>query len=88
MEVPKPCCGRPTLSTEVAESSKHKAEIRPDIDIRLDTINHFPVHSDKALPTRCKNIGCDGRSRWKCSKCDVHLCLTIKNNCFYSFHHK
>ena len=51
--------------------------------IRLDKYNHWPIQD--TTPQRCKNIACARRSRFLCSKCQVHLCVNGKD-CFLSFH--
>ncbi len=59
-------------------------ESRPVSDVQYDQLGHWPQHSSK---NRCKR--CDkGYSRWKCIKCDIHLCMNAESNCFYSFHNK
>ena len=60
---------------------------RPNSDVRFDGFCHFPCAID-GLGQRCKNEGCQGRSRIKCEKCNVFLCLTKDRNCFKRFHVK
>lgn len=61
-------------------------EIRPCKDIRIDGIDHLPEHDQKNQQTRCKNNHCKGRTFFRCGKCDVHLCITKRKNCFKEFH--
>jgi hypothetical protein len=64
---------------------RRPGEVRPVADIARDGVGHFPAH-DEGLGTRCKMVGCKGRTRIKCIKCKVHLCLTKDKNCFLAFH--
>ncbi|OWR41364.1 putative transcription factor COE1 [Danaus plexippus plexippus] len=64
---------------------RRPGEVRPSTEIARDGISHFPAHDD-GCGTRCKLTGCKGKSRIKCIKCKVHLCLTKDKNCFLSFH--
>lgn len=64
---------------------RRPGEVRPSTEIARDGIGHFPAHDD-GCGTRCKLTGCKGKSRIKCIKCKVHLCLTKDKNCFLSFH--
>ena len=61
--------------------------LRPNSDVRFDQFRHFPTAID-ALGQRCKMESCHRRSRIKCEKFDVFLCLTKKRNCFKAFHIK
>lgn len=53
-------------------------------DIRLDKMDHLPCWADSR--NRCKLLDCNGRTFVTCSKCQVHLCLNLKRNCFLIFH--
>lgn len=57
----------------------------PPSDIRYDGVEHFPDHVEKKT---CKNPGCSSETHVKCRKCNIHLCLQARHNCFYDFHHK
>lgn len=54
--------------------------------LRYDGANHWPVFMTNINNTRCKYEICSAKTYWKCSKCNVHLCLNSKKNCFYEFH--
>ncbi len=58
----------------------------PQVDVRYDCYNHFPVVVDSTKRTSCKFEECKQHTSWKCSKCNVFLCLTNKRNCFSEFH--
>lgn len=47
---------------------------------------HWPFFDDKKSRTRCKMPGCSSFTHIFCTKCEIHLCLTSKRNCFYSIH--
>ncbi len=85
--------GRP--STHDSEISPHRqqktpaaTEVRPCKEIKLDKMDHVPAHDQKDQPTRCKRNKCTGRTFFLCKKCNVHLCITKKSNCFAEFHEK
>jgi len=81
--------GRPSKEPEEGtsdESKKFRASRapRPQEDTRKDGCGHWPVVEAKRQ--RCKNGNCPGKPVFKCSKCQVHLCLNSKNNCFAKYH--
>nr|CAI5851207.1 unnamed protein product [Callosobruchus analis] len=80
--------GRPSSAdcTPQPFKKKLKIDVRPQTDIRYDAVGHWPVMDLK--PQRCKKELCQSRSRVKCEKCNVHLCMTSANNCFKTFHIK
>lgn len=51
---------------------------------RLHGNIHLPENLDKQQ--RCRLSGCDKRSLYKCSDCNVALCLNPTRNCFRTFH--
>ncbi|KAH8037839.1 hypothetical protein HPB51_018327 [Rhipicephalus microplus] len=58
------------------------------VDIRIDGFDHFPT-VDAIKNARCgRLLGCPSRSRTRCIKCNVYLCLTSDRNCFKMFHTK
>ena len=81
--------GRPRKDDSVDDAPAAKRPyIRRSInDVRYDRVDHLPIHVD-ALGQRCKIEKCRGRSRIKCIKCGVHLCLSKENNCFIAYHQK
>jgi len=54
--------------------------------VRYDGSDHWPIFVSGPSNTRCKNEKCNGKTYWKCSKCDVHLCLNSSKNCFTEYH--
>lgn len=55
-------------------------------DLRYDGKNHWVIYDDKNSRSRCKLPTCKFFSHLYCQKCDTHLCLTSKRNCFYKYH--
>ena len=66
-------------------SPRGQNEQHPSNDLRYDGMDHLPVIDGRS---RCKNGTCtedkivNNRSIFKCKKCNVHLCLNEKRNCF------
>ncbi|KAL3219426.1 hypothetical protein MRX96_030440 [Rhipicephalus microplus] len=54
-------------------------------EVRLDKYGHFPEHVPLKSQMRCRNQGCSGKTRVRCTKCDLFLCL-LNRNCFLDFH--
>ncbi|CAK9810683.1 PiggyBac transposable element-derived protein 3 [Anthophora plagiata] len=80
--------GRPA-STDVDKHLQEKIKRRPNVilpvqNVRKDEVAHWPMFSDNR--GRCKKPECKGVPKIKCSKCNVHLCLTPSANCFVEFH--
>lgn len=84
--------GRPSSSSFCATPSaspnpvRRKVETRPLVEVQSDRVDHMPQFDNKKEATRCKMVGCKGRSHVFCDKCNVHLCLLKNRNCFLSFH--
>ncbi|KAL3185346.1 hypothetical protein MRX96_030163 [Rhipicephalus microplus] len=57
----------------------------PNLDTRRDRFDHFPEFCSLKNAMRCRNENCKGKTRVKCTKCNVFLCLQGKN-CFVKFH--
>ena len=57
----------------------------PLSQIRLDQVSHWPESVEKG---RCRVPDCGGYSRWKCTKCDIRLCLSSEKKCFYTYHNE
>jgi len=79
--------GRPADSCHADQrpAKKQKVDIQPVTDVRFDGIGHWPDLEHRQQ--RCKNAGCGLRSKFKCVKCNVHLCVK-KDNCFIAFHNE
>ncbi|KAM7291292.1 piggyBac transposable element-derived protein 3 [Ixodes scapularis] len=81
--------GRPSLQQAGEPPKKvHNAEPRPVRAVRYDGLNHWPAHVAQTFAQRCKFEGCTSRTRIRCRKCNVYLCLSANNDCFFAFHNK
>lgn len=58
------------------------------VDKRLDDFDPIQVVDPIKNARCCRLPGCLSRSRTRCTKCDVFLCLTSERNCFKTFHTK
>ncbi|PNF34042.1 hypothetical protein B7P43_G03481 [Cryptotermes secundus] len=85
-DIPNKKRGRPSATPPDTPVQRLRGETRPPEEIQYDGAQHWPLHENGALPTRCKFPECKGRSRVKCEKCNVRLCLSKEKNCFRSFH--
>uniref|UniRef100_A0A6B0V5N5 Putative dde domain transposase n=1 Tax=Ixodes ricinus TaxID=34613 RepID=A0A6B0V5N5_IXORI len=54
-------------------------------DVRYDMTGHLSKHQRLGSHMRCRNPGCTGKSRVKCLKCGVFLCLQNRY-CFVAFY--
>ena len=70
-----------------APQKRAKKTIMPVQDVLYDFFVHWPNCID-GLGQYCKLEGCEGRSRVKCVKCNVFLCLNKSKSCFTRFHQK
>lgn len=76
--------GRPTKAPKPAKAHIAASKVAPPVDIRYDDISHWPVEDRR---NRC--LHCNDRTHFtffKCSKCDVPLCVMKGRNCFREFH--
>lgn len=81
--------GRPSLETAQKTSKPaHNAEPLPTNSVRFDGNEHWPQHVAAPFPQRCRKEGCKSKSRVRCRKCGVFLCLSAANDCFFEFHVK
>lgn len=69
----------------VAVPKRTKVTAIPPNEVRLDMHGHFPEHVPLKSQMRCRNQGCSGKTRIRCTKCDLFLCL-LNRNCFVDFH--
>ena len=47
---------------------------------------HLPLMTDLQYSMRCRSHGCTQKTKVKCTKCNVYLCMVAGRNCFYEFH--
>lgn len=55
----------------------------PRPEKRIKSILHLPEAMDLTTAQRCQRLGCRGRSRIRCTKCKVYLCVLKERNCFF-----
>ncbi|XP_064475826.1 piggyBac transposable element-derived protein 3-like [Ornithodoros turicata] len=82
--------GRPSLenAAQKAPRTAHNADPMPPNAVRYDGREHWPQHVSASFPQRCRREQCNSKSRVRCRKCRVFLCLTATNDCFFNFHVK
>lgn len=71
--------------TTIQRSQNYRALVPPKIKVN-DGFEHCPEVCNILNLKCCRMKGCKGRSRTKCTKCDIYLCLSAKINCFKIFH--
>lgn len=76
-------------------SSKNSVEREPNkfkkiipLEVRYDQCAHMPVRCGSLRCANCSTTKDVHRTIWKCSTCDVGLCLNKDRNCFLNFHKK
>lgn len=72
--------------TEILPRPQNYRAPLPGEDKRLDGYDHFPTVDTLTTARFCRREGCKSRSRVRCLKCNVYLCLTKDQNCFLKFH--
>ncbi|KAG8239831.1 hypothetical protein J437_LFUL011457 [Ladona fulva] len=81
--------GRPSNEvTEARIQRTFQTERRPLWGVRLDGVNHLPVVDKRKDGGPLKYSTCQGKSKFLCMKCNVHLCLNKERNCLLLFHTK
>lgn len=81
--------GRPSNdNSRTVKKKVPNASPLPVITVRYDGINHWPQQVNMANAQRCRREECTSKSRVRCRKCNIFLCLTSQNDCFYLFHTK
>lgn len=67
---------------------RFKRSNQPSQAKRYDGYDHLPRFESIDNPRTCRMEQCKSRSKIRCQKCDVYLCLTRKQNCFIAYHTK
>ena len=84
--------GRPLSATTTPKRGNPKKTARKKAtssDVRYDCIDHWPMPMGSEAQARGRCAYCPkGVSGFKCSKCDVFLCLKNKQTCFVEYHKK
>lgn len=90
-KVNKPCKagrkrpGRPSIAGQLkVKVPRQRVQPVPDNDMRSDGVGHWPSFTTARM--RCRVPLCNGISRVRCNKCQVHLCLSNTKNCFTDYH--
>lgn len=86
-----PCRKRQLTTDDDSENvepvvQKQYRPLRPSEGKRYDGYDHLPEFDDIKAPRSCMFEGCNSRSKIKCSKCGVFLCLARHKNCFMWYH--
>lgn len=80
--------GRP-LSTNKNNPAKKARKGTPSTDVRYDCLDHWPMPMGSEAQSRGRCAYCPkGVSGFKCTKCDVFLCLKNRQTCFVDYHKK
>lgn len=69
-------------------TSKFRRPNPPSVAKRYDGYDHLPSFDEIDNPRACRMEGCKSRSKILCTKCEVYLCLSRKQNCFSVDHTK
>lgn len=64
----------------------YRPTIAPPEVKRYDGYEHYPVSDDIKAPRSCRLEECGSRSKIRCEKCDVYLCLSRDKDCFKIYH--
>ncbi|XP_064473141.1 piggyBac transposable element-derived protein 2-like [Ornithodoros turicata] len=64
---------------------KMKVTPLPPVLQRHSYAKHMPELVSQSLSPRCRNPGCQKRSKVRCTTCDVFLCMTANRNCYKQF---
>lgn len=78
----------PEVNVREESSTKYKPANAPSLVKRYDGYDHFPKCDNLKAPRCCRLENCSSRSRVRCRKCNVYLCNTRENDCFYIYHKK
>mgnify|MGYP007063905106 CR=1 FL=1 len=70
---------------EPPRKKQRKVVSQPILEVRYDNVGHLPVYSADNFASKCRFPGCKSRSRVKCVKCNMYLCI-LKNNWFLKYH--
>lgn len=65
-----------------AAMTAKKSNAHPPKEVCKDMIGHFPIKADRG---RCRHCA-KGYTNTLCRKCNVRLCFSEQNNCFWNYH--
>lgn len=81
--------GRPSAgSTEVPARRTHSSFPAPPNAVRYDAKDHWPQQVQLPFPQRSKYEKCSAKTRVRCRKCGVFLCIAAKKDCFILYHNQ
>lgn len=72
--------------SDTAPPKRGRVSALPAVASRVTSAKHLPVACNLKNSARCRKEGCKGKTRIKCEKCNVFLCLSTGKNCFKEFH--
>lgn len=78
----------PLIDIQNNMTSRYKPANNPSVGKRYDGYDHLPAFDDIKAPRKCRFESCSSRSKIRCRKCDVYLCLSRDKDCFYLYHSK
>lgn len=67
-------------------SKRYRPASTPCKDKRLDNFAHWPTVDNLRNARNCRRKECNKRTRTRCKKCNVYLCLSKDADCFETFH--
>ncbi|XP_037269125.2 piggyBac transposable element-derived protein 3 [Rhipicephalus microplus] len=53
---------------------------------RTTIADHMPELVNQGSSSRCRNPGCSQRTKFRCTTCNIFLCITTARNCYKQFH--
>lgn len=79
----------PTSGSDCPRDYKiYRPAIKPSAAKRYDGYDHLPFSDSIKAPRTCRMEDCGSRSKIKCEKCDVYLCISRDKDCFRLYHKK
>nr|XP_037877072.1 piggyBac transposable element-derived protein 3-like [Bombyx mori] len=69
-------------------NTRFKRTNQPSQAKKYDGYDHLPCFESIDNPRACRMENCKSRSKIRCVKCDVYLCLKRGQNCFAAYHTK
>ncbi|KAL3189657.1 hypothetical protein MRX96_021127 [Rhipicephalus microplus] len=71
---------------EALQLRKPAAVPLPSPSVCTLSASHMPEIVNQKSASRCRNPGCCEKTKFRCCKCNLFLCLTAGRNCFKAFH--
>lgn len=71
---------------EVQPKAKKIRLARPSIPFRQKEAKHMPELANIKNSAYCRNTGCNTKTKFRCTNCQMFLCITAERNCFKTFH--